>query len=571
MVTGSATVRCLIYNKETLNTMNACSRTIVRVGLPLLVACTFAHCQPPADTTLEGKVAGRLKQRDRAGAVKVVVEALEKDPQGAVAAELLSIAFDYSVMIGQDGVLEDALMAWVTAQPNSAIARCWMAKAAVHRGGKGAALEQCRKALELDPNCPDAHFGSATALELLGQAEKAQAEWRRFLELEPDSERAWLVRHGLVVVEARVLTAAKTVDTEWDPSWSPDGKQIAYRNGWEGALSVARVDTGEVRPLAVVAEKLGSVDWSPDGKSILCTGASADWKTTRLYLVDAVAGGAAALLHEVSPSYNARWAPDGARVIFDAASRAGLRVLTVGGAGEKPVPGYAALHNFHTYPSFSPDGQNVCTSGGKPTNREIFLWPFATGSPQVQLTKNGGMNNFPLVRPDGKTVLFASRTEGKQFHLRAASLDDPGRDVLCLRCFFGDDYGPSAEWSPDGKRFVTPRPFSGRLWVAALNGLDTRPLKLTATQQTGGLLVSLASASAETQTANVRYQLFAPSSVRLGDGVVGKDAMTLKPGEVVECPVALEAVKAAGPYTVKLTAVTEHGERVVELVDYAAK
>jgi WD40 repeat protein len=551
--------------------MDTCNRTTVGVGLTLLVACTFAHGQPPADTTLEGKVDGRLKQRDCAGAIKAVVGALEKNPQDAAAAGLLSVVFDYSVIVGQDGALEDGLKAWVAAQPRSAIARCWTAKAAAHRGGTGAAIEQCQEALKLDPNCPDAHFGLATALELLGQAEKAQAEWRKFLELEPNSDRAWLVKHGLAVVETRPLTREPTVAMEWDPSWSPDGKQVAYRNGWEGALGVARVENGEARALAVVPEKLGSVDWSPDGKSILCTGASADWLTTRLYLVDAVAGGAPTLMHEISPSYNAQWAPDGARVIFDAASRAGLRVLTVGGAGEEPVPGYAALRNFHTYPSFSPNGQNVCTSGGKPTNREIFLWPFATGSPQVQLTRNGGMNNLPTMRPDGKTVLYASRVEGDTFDLRVVSADEPGREVVCFRCFFGDRYGPWADWSPDGRHFVAPRPFPGRLWLATVGGLDTRPLKLAATQQAGGLLVSLASASADAQTGNVTYQLFDPNSVRLADGVVGQDAMALKPGEVVECPVALAAAKEAGTHTVKLTAVTGKGERVVELVDYEVK
>jgi hypothetical protein len=39
----------------------------------------------------------------------------------------------------------------------------------------------------------------------------------------------------------------------------------------------------------------------------------------------------------------------------------------------------------------------------------------------------------------------------------------------------------------------------------------------------------------------------------------------------MEFPLSLEAAQQPGTYTVKLTAVTDRGERVVELVDYTVK
>lgn len=54
----------------------------------------------------------------------------------------------------------------------------------------------------------------------------------------------------------------------------------------------------------------------------------------------------------------------------------------------------------------------------------------------------------------------------------------------------------------------------------------------------------------------------------VADGPVGKPDTTLHKGEVVQCQSPLPAAKDAGAYALELTAVTEKGERVVELVDY---
>lgn len=70
---------------------------------------------------------------------------------------------------------------------------------------------------------------------------------------------------------------------------------------------------------------------------------------------------------------------------------------------------------------------------------------------------------------------------------------------------------------------------------------------------------------------SLTYCLYDARSALVAEGTVGELQMKLAPAETVECALALDAPKAEGKYTVKLTAVTEKGERVVELVDYEVK
>jgi Tol biopolymer transport system component len=316
-----------------------------------------------------------------------------------------------------------------------------------------------------------------------------------------------------------------------------------------------------------------SVDWSPDGRFILTTAATPDYQTKRLFLVDAIAGGEPKLLYGQSPAQVARWSPDGARIIFDTDPSGGLWTVRADGSEPGPVPGYHSLGRYHSLASFTPEGARVCSTGVfAQDHREIFLWDFQEGGNWLMLTQNGANNQSPAMRPDGWTVLFSSdagiRVGGGLRHVRAAAVDEPGRDARVFRCFYDYEWGPVVAWSPDGRQFAVQRPYPGRLWLVTVDGLDDRPLKLDATPREGGLLVTLTNRYA--QKVNVTYRVFDSRSVQVAEGPVGKPDLALQTEEVIECPLSLEAATKPGTYTVKITAVTDRGQ-TVELVDYEVK
>jgi Tfp pilus assembly protein PilF len=224
---------------------------LILVSLPLAA-------QPPEEPGFAERIMELLNQGNYALALTTIFDALAANPEDKRAHDALATVYDFCVMQGQTEVLEESFRDWSEQDPPNPLAHCWLGAAlAAQPDREDEAEEAYQQALELDPNCADAHFRLAALWQWQGKEAEAQAEWRKFLELEPDSDRAWLVRHRLVVLEARLLTQEEGNPMEQYPSWSPDGKWIAYRKGWEGTLAVCRVESGETRELATVPPKQG--------------------------------------------------------------------------------------------------------------------------------------------------------------------------------------------------------------------------------------------------------------------------------------------------------------------------
>src|SRR6185369_5563525 len=87
--------------------------------------------------------------------------------------------------------------------------------------------------------------------------------------------------------DERNLTNHKEIDA--DPSWSPDGKQLAFTSNRTGQfrLYVMNADGSEQRDL-LGNDQLGSLfpAWSADGKQILF-GGKAEGGTPQLFIVNA--------------------------------------------------------------------------------------------------------------------------------------------------------------------------------------------------------------------------------------------------------------------------------------------
>jgi hypothetical protein len=540
---------------------------VVGVGAPNL-----GQAQPPPTPPFGQEVVKLLLAGKSDEAVRSCVRRLDADKGDVEAREALEMALRYCRMVNATEVLDRWFREWATNAPANATALTWLGAAlALDPGRRLEAEASYQRALALDADLPDVHFRLAALRELQGKADEAQAEWRRFLELEPDSDRAWLVRHRLAVIDCSLLCPNDPAAARHS-SWSPDGKQIAYLREENQALAVCRVSTGEQRllPKPPVAQRLTATAWSPDGRWIAASGATANYQTKRVFIVDPLGQQEPRLPFGQLSAYQCDWSPD-ARQVLSFVTAKGLYTADADGGAVAPVAGYARFDRQHHLASFTPDGERVCTSGGQGDRREIFIWDFPEARHCVQLTRNGAHNQAPRMRPDGDIVLFAANSETGLRHLRAVAVNEPGRDVLVLECLYASEWGPFSAWAPDGRQFSVSRPWLGPEWIVTLGGLDTRPVKLTAGQQEGGLLVSVTNVSEAARAVNVRYELFDPNSFRVAEGPVGQPDMTLKPGGIIEFPLPLTEAKKPGTYTAKLTAMTEKGERVVELVDYERK
>jgi Tol biopolymer transport system component len=171
----------------------------------------------------------------------------------------------------------------------------------------------------------------------------------------------WVIREdgsGL----ARVTRTARHNDF---PSWSPDGKRIAFArsNGVSIEIWTMSAQGRDLRRLTTGGALDQQPAWSPDGDEIAFVREHSAGQG-EIYLVDA-AGQLVQLTHRIGDYRRPTWSPDGRRLAFAYArdpkkDRYGIYVVNADGRGEHEV----SRDPVHDYwdPAWSPDGRRLAFS-----------------------------------------------------------------------------------------------------------------------------------------------------------------------------------------------------------------
>jgi len=202
------------------------------------------------------------------------------------------------------------------------------------------------------------------------------------------------------------------------PRISPDGSRLAFssltKTSWE--IMMYSLELGR----AVTFPRFGGTNlspaWAPDGTRLAFS--SSRTGTSEIYLVDASGGSLKRLTTakgpDVSPTWNRK---TGAQLAF-VSGRTGLpQIYTMEADGTNVQrmtdQGYAVS------PSWAPNGQFLTFSWmrkygpGAPGSNDIYLMDIASKQ-WVQLTHDGGRNDYPSWSPDGRHIVFQSSRSGSE-------------------------------------------------------------------------------------------------------------------------------------------------------------
>ncbi len=286
------------------------------------------------------------------------------------------------------------------------------------------------------------------------------------------------------------IRLTKNVEDDLNPAFSPDGSQIAFVRNFPTYSELFLIPAlgGAERKVATLRSTRSSVSFAPDGKTLAVQDSDADNLQKSIYLIDIGTGDKKRLTSppEYADDERPGFSPDGNKVVFTRSTGSVVQELffiATGGGEPHQLTFDRAWIDGAVWMS---DGEHIIFASMRGSNNQTKLWRIAATGGEPELIETGGKNlGSPAVAPDGGTIAFVEDT--RDMNIWSIALDKTPARYAFRKFIASSRNDNSPQFSPDGKRivFASDRTANYEIWIADADGSKARQLSDLKNSPTG--------------------------------------------------------------------------------------
>jgi Tol biopolymer transport system component/DNA-binding winged helix-turn-helix (wHTH) protein len=290
-----------------------------------------------------------------------------------------------------------------------------------------------------------------------------------------------MVRGGIWITPVDGGSPRQIAEFGARPAWSPDGRLLAFQTdaatdigpaarpaNLPSTIWVVETSGGQPRPLTrrgVPVGGHGAPTWSPDGRHVAFS--TSGFALSQIWAVDVHGGEPFPLVTDSQVAVDGAYLPDGRALLFtDGRLLWRMPLDAEGRKAGRPVSYLPASLDGLRHLSVARNGRVALSA----LDLDASLWSITidteglpTGEPRPLTNDTRRRNSFPAFSPDGRRIAVMSSVAGGFPDIWTMNADGAGLSQLTD----DPDYKAEPSWTPDGREviFKAIRNGSAGLWA----------------------------------------------------------------------------------------------------------